>query len=610
MKRKVDIILPCLDEEVTIHERITRINKVIKKISSSYDVNVVLCDNGSTDNSVKIASSLGAKVLFEKDRGYGATLINGINNSTADYIVMLDSDLSYDERDIPKFLNELDNGYDLVVGNRFLGDIEKKSMPMSHFYGSRLLTLYGNILFRTPSRDYHCGIRAFNRESINKCKLKYKGFEFASEMIVKAKAKHLRIKEIPTNLFVDGRDRKPHLKAIRDGLRHLFCLTYCKIDASIKFRYILCFMIVLLLSILTITSSYLIQGNRLNNNIDKSIEYISNNKFLNKEDDLELLNRIKNNNTKSKKNYLIESSNDIKNSYLWNGIDYVFRVVLFIIPVNNMFITILLSIVVILVLINSYKLFKLSKQISLAYILFNIVLIFVYKNISLDKIFYLLISLVFTRCMIYMLKKGFVNYGMFFAINGGISAFLSSTFLEFITLTIPLVLLVVYGISNNKDIINRRIYILLWLLFYIVMILLKIGLFSIFINNKLLIEVFKYLYNSSDIITIIKNIIKTNIYSINNLIPINMFNINWIIILLIMMYVFIISKRYYKKYSNISFIFIIPIVRSILLYDYSFNNYSILNVDYYAIILYIFIMYIIVMTDYIEIVKIKRIINK
>ena len=227
-KKKVDILLPCYNEEKTLGECIKRIHNVMNK-QKKYNYNIVVCVNNSKDSSRDIAKSNNAKVLVETKKGYGATLLNGIHNSSADYLVMLDSDLSYNEKDIPRFLEKLENGYDLVIGNRFKGTIEKGAMPFSHRYGSRLLTMYANLLFRTPSHDYHSGLRAFKRDEILKCNLCSTGFEFATEMIIKAKINHLKIEEISTDLFCDGRDKPPHLKTIRDGLRHFFLINKVKI---------------------------------------------------------------------------------------------------------------------------------------------------------------------------------------------------------------------------------------------------------------------------------------------------------------------------------------------------------------------------------------------
>ena len=214
------------------------------KYSTQYDI--LVCDNNSTDNSIKICKKNKIKYTICKEKGYGNTLINGIKKSKANYLVMLDCDLSYDERDIPMFINELENGYDFVIGNRFKGTIEKKAMPLSHSIGSRILSEYANLLFHTSSHDYHCGLRAFKKDKIEDCNLKSPGFEFASEMIIKAKINNLKVKEIKTSLFKDERNRPPHLKTIKDGLRHLFLINKVKYNNSFIFRYLTTFIIAII----------------------------------------------------------------------------------------------------------------------------------------------------------------------------------------------------------------------------------------------------------------------------------------------------------------------------------------------------------------------------
>ena len=295
-RKKVDILLPCYNEEKTIKECIDRIKEVMNK--EEYDYSIVVCDNNSTDKSVKIAKNQKAKVLIEKEKGYGATLLNGINKSRADYIVMLDSDLSYNEKHIPKMLALLANN-DLVIGNRFKGTIEKKAMPLSHFYGSRFLTEYANLLFRSSSHDYHCGLRAFKREKILECNLSSKGFEFASEMIIRAKLNNLKIIECPTDLFVDGRDKKPHLKTIRDGYRHLRLINKIKFQNSILFRYLTTFILLITIYFLSLLLTTFIPRNLIHNNTAKSFEFFE---------------KYYTNNTIKGKNYIkIEGCGDVRN---------------------------------------------------------------------------------------------------------------------------------------------------------------------------------------------------------------------------------------------------------------------------------------------------------
>lgn len=224
MKKKYTFLLPCLNEEKSLAYCIQEVQKCIK--DKNLDAEILIADNNSTDNSVNIAKENNVRVVICKEKGYGATLINGIKNAQGKYCIMGDSDGSYDFYNIDNFINELNNNYDLVVGNRYKGSIEKGAMSLSHKIGGKFLSDFANLLFHTPIEDYHCGIRAFKTESMDKLNLTQPGMEFASEMIIKAKINNLKMIEVPTTLRKDLRDRKPHLKTIRDGFRHLFLI--CK----------------------------------------------------------------------------------------------------------------------------------------------------------------------------------------------------------------------------------------------------------------------------------------------------------------------------------------------------------------------------------------------
>ncbi|MBE6161402.1 MAG: glycosyltransferase family 2 protein [Firmicutes bacterium] len=226
MKKDVTILLPCLNEEKTLEICIKNIKEVMDKLKYNYEI--LVSDNNSSDSSVKIAKKNKARVCVEEKRGYGNALINGIKNAYGKYIVMLDCDGSYNHKDIPKFLKELDNGYDLVMGNRFNKKTKKEASPFSHRIGARILSVYSNILYGTKLKDYHCGLRAFRKDKIDKIKLECDGMEFASEIIIKAKLNNFRIKEIDTEYFKDLREKKSHLVPIRDGYRHLKLITILK----------------------------------------------------------------------------------------------------------------------------------------------------------------------------------------------------------------------------------------------------------------------------------------------------------------------------------------------------------------------------------------------
>jgi glycosyltransferase involved in cell wall biosynthesis len=220
------ILMPCLNEAETLAICVRQAAQAIH--DSGVRGEVVVADNGSVDGSLEIAAAEGARVVNVSTRGYGAALIAGIEAAHGKYIMMADADASYHFEHLPRFLPKLDEGYDLVMGNRFAGAIEPGAMPPLHRYlGNPVLSTIGRVFFRIPVRDFHCGLRAFRRDAILKLNLRTTGMEFASEMVVKASLAGLRMTEVPTTLSPDGRSRPPHLRSWRDGWRHLrFLLLY------------------------------------------------------------------------------------------------------------------------------------------------------------------------------------------------------------------------------------------------------------------------------------------------------------------------------------------------------------------------------------------------
>lgn len=217
---ELTVLMPCLNEEKTLGICIQKATDCIRRLGISGEV--VIADNGSTDRSCEIAQKMGARVIHIEEKGYGAAVIGGIKAALGRYIVMGDSDDSYDFSSLDGFINLLRQGSDLVMGNRFLGGIEKDAMPPLHRYiGNPILSFLGRVFCGIKIGDFHCGLRGFNREKILSLGLSCSGMEFASEMIVKAASRHLNITEIPIILFKDGRDRAPHLRSFRDGWRHL-----------------------------------------------------------------------------------------------------------------------------------------------------------------------------------------------------------------------------------------------------------------------------------------------------------------------------------------------------------------------------------------------------
>lgn len=214
------ILMPCLNEARTLERCIVKARGFLERSGTRGEI--VIADNGSTDGSQELARRLGARVIDVPERGYGAALIAGIDVAQGRWVIMGDSDDSYDFAHLDGFVQALRVGYQLVMGNRFRGGIASGAMPALHRYlGNPVLSTMGRIFFRTPVRDFHCGLRGFEREAIRGLQLRCLGMEFASEMVVKASLHGLRITEVPTTLFPDGRDRPPHLRSWRDGWRHL-----------------------------------------------------------------------------------------------------------------------------------------------------------------------------------------------------------------------------------------------------------------------------------------------------------------------------------------------------------------------------------------------------
>jgi len=223
---ELSIVMPCLNEAETLATCIRKAQNALKELNVVGEV--VIADNGSTDGSPEIAAALDARVIHVAEKGYGSALLGGIKAARGRSIIMGDADDSYDFTNLGPFLDKLRDGYDLVMGNRFKGGIERNAMPPLHRYlGNPVLTGIGRLFFRSPCGDFHCGLRGFSKTAIQRLDLRTRGMEFASEMVVKASLHGLRIAEVPTTLSVDGRNRPPHLRSWRDGWRHLrFLLLY------------------------------------------------------------------------------------------------------------------------------------------------------------------------------------------------------------------------------------------------------------------------------------------------------------------------------------------------------------------------------------------------
>ena len=213
---RVSVVIPCLDEAETIVECVVAALAVLEKNGLAGEVIVV--DNGSTDGSGDLARAAGAVLVDEPRRGYGSAYLAGLAAARGDYIVMVDADLTYDFREIPRFVEKLEEGAQLVVGNR-MGGVQPGAMPWLSRLGNPLLSGFLNALYRTNVRDAHCGMRALRRSVLPVLNMRTVGMEFASEMVIRATRERLDVREIPIELHPRVGESK--LSPFRDGWRHL-----------------------------------------------------------------------------------------------------------------------------------------------------------------------------------------------------------------------------------------------------------------------------------------------------------------------------------------------------------------------------------------------------
>lgn len=222
---KITVLMPCLNEEKTIKESILEIQQEIKKLDNSIQAEILIVDNGSTDASIEIAQKAGARVIKEPIKGYGSALQRGILEAKGNIVIFGDCDCSYPFSYMKEFIDKIQEGADLVVGNRLKGSIEKGAMPFLHRYiGTPVISWLGRVLYGIKLSDFNCGLRGLKKSSILPLNLNCKGMEYASEMIIKAQKNNLKIEEIPIDFYCDKRERKPHLRTVRDGIRHFYIL--------------------------------------------------------------------------------------------------------------------------------------------------------------------------------------------------------------------------------------------------------------------------------------------------------------------------------------------------------------------------------------------------
>ncbi|MEW5767064.1 MAG: glycosyltransferase family 2 protein [bacterium] len=220
-EKGLTIIIPCLNEEKTIEYCVTQGLGALAKYKIPGEVLVV--DNGSVDRSAEIAEKAGARVIKETEKGYGSAYYSGIRHAKFDHCLKADADGSYDFYEINLFWDKLQEGkWDIILGSRFKGKIMPGAMPFSHkYFGTPALTMLINLIYKSKLSDINSGMRAYRTQTMLDLNLKCKGMEFASEMLVKALKKGLKILEVPITLHKDRREGRPHLRSFRDGWRHL-----------------------------------------------------------------------------------------------------------------------------------------------------------------------------------------------------------------------------------------------------------------------------------------------------------------------------------------------------------------------------------------------------
>jgi glycosyltransferase involved in cell wall biosynthesis len=213
---QVSVVIPCLNEAENIAECVRRTRAVLAK--SELHGEVIVVDNGSDDGSGALARAAGATVVEEPRRGYGQAYLTGFEAASGDYIVMIDADLTYDFEEIPRFVAELDDGAELVMGNRMNG-VQPGAMSTLSKIGNPILSGFLNVVHTSPVKDAHCGLRALRRDALPALNLHSTGMEFASEMVIRAAKVKLDVRELPIELHRRGGESK--LSPFRDGWRHL-----------------------------------------------------------------------------------------------------------------------------------------------------------------------------------------------------------------------------------------------------------------------------------------------------------------------------------------------------------------------------------------------------
>jgi len=219
-KMELTILMPCLNEEKTIASCVKQAEVFLHTYGIAGEI--LVADNGSEDASIQLAKKAGARVVHCEQRGYGNALRYGISKAKGTYVIMADCDMSYYFLEAYPMYQLLKSGADMVIGDRFTGNMEKGAMPFLHkYFGVPVLSLLGRLRYRTDIKDFHCGMRGVNKERFLSLGCKCGGMEFATEMIGRAAKNGQWLEQTPVKLYKDERGRKSHLRSVRDGLRHL-----------------------------------------------------------------------------------------------------------------------------------------------------------------------------------------------------------------------------------------------------------------------------------------------------------------------------------------------------------------------------------------------------
>lgn len=224
---ELTILIPCLNEEKTIGICIEKAKKFLQEYK--IDGEILIADNGSTDNTVEIAKEYGVRIINVPKRGYGNALRLGSKEARGIYTIMGDADDSYNFLEIMPILKQLREGKELVIGNRYKGKMEKGAMKITHKYiGTPLISFLARMKYKVKLSDFNCGLRGYETQKINSLGCTCEGMEYATEMIIKAKKSNLKMDEIGINFYKDKRNRKSHLRTIRDGFRHFRLMVQLK----------------------------------------------------------------------------------------------------------------------------------------------------------------------------------------------------------------------------------------------------------------------------------------------------------------------------------------------------------------------------------------------